>query len=165
MYDMHDSSDSDYDCSIRDDNYSSSSSSLDFNHYKNKRSMKDSGSFRTHGRKNIAIQKPWMSYVNKYSLLSNQQRESLDLFFLNNQVRLTRKNIRSIASELKISYKKIINYIYEKNYDHLLIKEGPEEKYIHDIKSIGRDLKQSWDVYQEVSKIFRNEMGIFYNYK
>lgn len=103
--------------------------------------------------------KPWMSYVNKYSLLSNQQRDSLELFFINNQVRLTRKNIRSIAGELRISYKKIINYIYERNYEHLLVKEGPEENLIDDIKRIRRDLVQSWEVYEEVCKIFQNEIG------
>lgn len=100
-----------------------------------------------------------MSYVNKYSLLSNQQRDSLELFFINNQVRLTRKNIRSIAGELRISYKKIINYIYERNYEHLLVKEGPEENLIDDIKRIRRDLVQSWEVYEEVCKIFQNEIG------
>lgn len=155
---MHDISDLDSITSMSSS--STTSTALNYSNYEvcNKNNKK------SYKKMNVK-RKPWMSFVNKYSLLTNHQRESLDLFFLSNQVKLTRKNIRSIATELKISYKKIINYIYEENYDHLLVKDGVEERYIHDIKSIKRSLEQTWSVYLEVSKIFKKEMGIKYGYK
>ncbi|KAM0685178.1 hypothetical protein COBT_003613, partial [Conglomerata obtusa] len=71
-------------------------------------------------KKKIPYTKPWMHYVDKYSLLSASQKESLDMYFLSNQVKLSRKNLRHISKELQISYKKIINYVYERDYDHLI---------------------------------------------
>lgn len=116
-------------------------------------------------RPDKGIHKPWMNYVNKYSLLSNKQKEALDLFFLHNQVKLTRKNLRTIASELKISYKKVVNYIYEKNYDHMLVNEMPEEKEVFNMAGIIKELEHSWEIYTEMARYFRDQMGLNYRYQ
>ncbi|KAM0674858.1 hypothetical protein GVAV_001677 [Gurleya vavrai] len=85
-----------------------------------------------HSKKEFS--KPWMNYVDKYSLLSNKQKEALDMYFISNQVKLSRKNLRHISKELKISYKKIINYVYERDYDHLIVKEDFVDENIADLK-------------------------------
>lgn len=134
--------------------YSRSSDSGTYNHLTD--SMTDRSSAYPMKRKCKGVYKPWMNYVNKYSLLSNDQRESLDLFFINNQIKLTKKNIRSIASELKISYKKIINYVYEKNYEHMLVIETAEDNFLYNLNYINRELEYTWERYLEMAKYFRD---------
>lgn len=110
-------------------------------------------------KRTCAMEKPWMNYVNKYAILTNAQRDSLDLYFINNQIKINRKNIRTIASDLKISYKKVVNYIYEKNYDHLLVNDG-EEQGIGDLRRITREIERQWKIYGTMAVYFRKEMGL-----
>ncbi|KAM0678824.1 hypothetical protein BDAP_000609 [Binucleata daphniae] len=108
---------------------------------------------KMYNRKKI-YEKPWMFYVDKYSLLSNQQKEALNMYFLSNQIKLSRKNLRHISKELKISYKKIINYVYERDYGHLILKEDENDYNIAELNMIRKELNHTWDMYLESSDYF-----------
>lgn len=138
---------------INEQSYDNACNNASFNN-EQKENMK------VYNRKKL-YEKPWMSYVDKYSLLSNAQKEALDMYFLSNQIKLSRKNLRHISKELKISYKKIINYVYERDYGHLILKEDENDYNIAELNTIRKEINYIWQNYLESAEFFAKNIKRF----
>lgn len=92
-------------------------------------------------------EEPWKKNVMSYRLLNSDQILKLEKYFIENNLKFNKVNIRKMSKNLKMPYNRALNYIYNKykNSEKSIINYN--QNCLNQLKAINEKIDKMWMKY------------------
>lgn len=101
---------------------------------------------------------PWKHSVVKYTILSKNQIEELEMEFIKRRMNFSKNNIKEVSKDLKIPFKRAYNYLHNKFKltDNRILKKTT--RGIRELEKINLRNEQVWRDYLEACRVIDGEL-------